>query len=141
MFLIITLCGSIYVRLVLSNFLMLPLIKIGVTFENSHINSSLCFRHSSNSSSCLIIFTLNTILSFWMTILQQKNTILFRMIFVSSVQFSSNRYVIGADEGTWTPTSLTLVPKTSASANSATSAFPIDKNYYNTFTLFLSIEF
>ena len=31
--------------------------------------------------------------------------------------------IIGADEGTWTPTSLTLVPKTSASANSATSAF------------------
>ena len=28
----------------------------------------------------------------------------------------------GADEGTWTPTSVTLDPKSSASANSATSA-------------------
>ena len=55
-FLIITLCGSIYVRLVFSSFLMLPLIKVGVTLENSHINSIRCFRHSSNCNSCLIIF-------------------------------------------------------------------------------------
>ena len=33
-FLIITLCGSIYVGLVISNFLMLPFIKVGVTLEN-----------------------------------------------------------------------------------------------------------
>ena len=45
-----------YVRLVFSNFLILPLIKVGVTLENSHINSILCFRHSSNCNSCLIIF-------------------------------------------------------------------------------------
>ena len=62
-FLIITLCGSIYVRLVLSNFIILPFTTIGVTLENSHINSSRCFRHSSNSSSCLIIFIFSTILS------------------------------------------------------------------------------
>ena len=101
MFLIITLCGSIYVRLVFSNFLILPF---------------------------LIIFISNTNLPFWMAILQQKNTILFRMIFVSSVQFSSNRYVIGADEGTRTPTPLALVPKTSASTSSATSAYIIAIN-------------
>ena len=87
-FLIITLCGSIYVRLVLSNFLILPLIKVGVTFENSHINSSLCFRHSSNYSSCLIIFISSTILSFgWFYIVfrQQKNQpdFVFWLIFVS----------------------------------------------------------
>nr|DAY99315.1 MAG TPA: hypothetical protein [Caudoviricetes sp.] len=33
------------------------------------------------------------------------------MIFISICSVSSNRYVIGADEGTRTPTSLTLVPK------------------------------
>nr|DAW10486.1 MAG TPA: hypothetical protein [Caudoviricetes sp.] len=49
---------------------MLPLIKVGVTLENSHINSNRCFRHYSNSSFCLIIFTSDTILSFWMAILQ-----------------------------------------------------------------------
>ncbi len=31
-------------------------------------------------------------------------------------------HLFGADEGTWTPTSVTLDPKSSASANSATSA-------------------
>ena len=65
-----------YVRLVFSNFLMLPFIKVGVTLENSHINSSLCFRHSSNCNSCLIIFNFYTILSFgWFSYCfrQQKN--------------------------------------------------------------------
>lgn len=33
--------------------------------------------------------------------------------------------VLGADEGTRTPTSLTLVPKTSASASFATSALAL----------------
>ena len=56
MFLIITLCGSIYVRLILFNFLILPLVKVEVNLENSHINSIRCFRHSSNYNSCLIIF-------------------------------------------------------------------------------------
>ena len=64
---------------------------------------------------------------------QQKNQpdYIFWLIFVSICSISSNRYVIGADEGTWTPTSLTLVPKTSASASSATSASSTD-NKYNT---------
>ena len=63
---------ELYVRLVFSNFLILPFTKVGVTLENSHINSSRCFRHSSNSNSCLIIFTSNTILSFWMAIFAIK---------------------------------------------------------------------
>ena len=46
----------------------------------------------------------------------------------------------GADEGTRTPTSLTLVPKTSASTSSATSACSIDNVYLSTFQLLLSIE-
>nr|DAW10485.1 MAG TPA: hypothetical protein [Caudoviricetes sp.] len=33
------------------------------------------------------------------------------MIFASICSISSNRYVIGADEGTRTPTPLALVPK------------------------------
>lgn len=44
---------------------------------------------------------------------------------INSVQFISNRYIIGADEGTRTPTPLALVPKTSASTSSATSAYQI----------------
>ena len=70
-FLIITPCGSIYVRLVFSIFLILPLIKVGVTLENSHINSSFCFKLSSNCISCLIIFITDTILS-WMIFLPKK---------------------------------------------------------------------
>ena len=46
----------------------------------------------------------------------------------------------GADEGTRTPTPLALVPKTSASTNSATSAFRIDNTYNSTFYISLSIE-
>ena len=41
--------------------------------------------------------------------------------------------VCGADERTGTSTPLALVPKTSASASSATSAFLIDNVYLNTF--------
>ena len=48
--------SSIYLRLVFSIFLILPLIKVGVTLENSHINLSLCFKLSSNCSSFLLIF-------------------------------------------------------------------------------------
>ena len=46
----------------------------------------------------------------------------------------------GADEGTRTPTPLALVPKTSASTSSATSAFRIDNTYNSTFYISLSIE-
>ena len=116
MFLIITLCGSIYVRFVFSSFLILPFIKVGVTLANSHINSSLCFRHSWNCNSCLILFFGN----------KKINQILFSDWFLYQFcSISSNRYVIGADEGTRTPTPLALVPKTSASTSSATSAYII----------------
>ena len=47
----------------------------------------------------------------------------------------------GADEGTRTPTSLTLVPKTSASTNSATSAcFICVLTLINISTLFLFLQ-
>ena len=72
-FFTITLCGSIYERLVFSIFLILPFIKVGLTLENSHINSSVCFKLYSNCISCLIIFITDTILS-WMIFLGiQKN--------------------------------------------------------------------
>ena len=61
------------------------IVKVGVTFENSHINSNLCFRLSSNCNSSLIIFITNTILS-WMTFLQQKNIIHFQNDICISVQ-------------------------------------------------------
>nr|DAT05045.1 MAG TPA: hypothetical protein [Caudoviricetes sp.] len=51
--------------MVLSIFLILPLIKVGVTLENSHINSSLFFKLSSNCNSSLTICISITILSFW----------------------------------------------------------------------------
>ena len=95
MFFTITLCGSIYERLVFASFLMLPLIKVGVTLENSHINSSLCFKLSSNCISCLIIFITDTILS-WMIFFVKKKIIHFLNDFVSICSISSNRNVVGA---------------------------------------------
>lgn len=90
-----------YEILVFSIFLMLPLINVGVTFENSHINSSLYFKLSSNCNSCLIIFIFSHHPFAWMILIlflgnKKINQILFFwLIFISSVHFSSNRYVIG----------------------------------------------
>lgn len=61
------------------------------------------------------------------------------MIFNLSV--SSNRYVVGADEGTRTPTPLALVPKTSASTSSATSAYLLNNVYNSIIILTLSSNF
>ena len=103
-----TLCGSIYVRLVFSSFLMLPLIKVGVTLENSHINSSLCFRHSSNSNYWLIIFIFAPSFrldDFILFLDNKKNQPdLFSDWFLYQFcSISSNRYVIGGDEESRTP--------------------------------------
>ena len=65
----------------------------------------------------------------------------FRMIFVFICFIRSNRYVVGADEGTRTPTPLALVPKTSASTSSATSANLLNNEYNSTFELSLSSAF
>ena len=51
-------------KLVLSIFLILPFMIFRVVFENSHISSNFFFNDSSITISCLIIFTIATILSF-----------------------------------------------------------------------------
>ncbi len=89
------------------SFLMLLLIKVEVTLENSHINSNRCFRPSSNCISCLITFISYTILSllgwkpfvFRMIFLNNKKIIHWlRWFLYQSVLLSPNRFVIGAND-------------------------------------------
>ena len=150
MFLIITLCGSIYVRLVFSYFLILPLIKVGVTLENSHINSSLCFRLSSNCSSCLIIFIYLHHPFVWMIFIlfidnKKINQILFSDWFCIYL-FNLVRTDTSLVQMAGIEPARIIRPqdfKSCASTSSATSAFALfelDKNYYTITFRTLSID-
>ena len=65
--------------------------------------------------------------------LTSKALLGFKSLPITKNNLHTIRYVgcFGADEGTWTPTSKTLDPKSSASANSATSALIL--NYFKSF--------
>ena len=57
-----------------------------------------------------------------------------------TIKFYKNTQT-GADEGTRTPTPLALVPKTSASTSSATSAYLLNNEYNSIFMFSLSSAF
>ena len=84
----------------------------------------------------MVVAKFQYILNNYNAIKLEKNKVFIFFNFLKNL-----KTLLGADEGTRTPTPLALVPKTSASTNSATSAFFIDIIYNSTFKLLLSIVF